>query len=296
MRRVPVIFLLGAFLASGALSVLAQDASSTPAIDVRIATSISTRPLVAAAARVLKQEKGLQIAVSANLTSLDSLDALANGKADIAFLTKPLSGEDRAKYPDVDLVGVPVGMQVVALGVSSDVWDAGVHIISQDHMRAIYEQKITNWKDIGGPDEKITLFTFEEGAGVWEILAEWLYGDNRKAPMPKAGDVANSQDARDALEFSSGAIAPIGASVVDGVRCRALSIDLPDQVVSPTPLQVALGKYPLVRPMIAVTIGRPTLANRIVTEFLTSPEGQALIKNTGAYGVDAIPTSSDSGN
>jgi phosphate transport system substrate-binding protein len=297
--RVPV--LLGALLACALASSLAQDASpspgpdasAAPAPDVRISASISARPFLAAAARALKQEKNLQIAISAQRTSADCLDDLAAGKADIALLTKPLSGEDRAKYPESDLVATPVGMQVVALGVSADIWDAGVHVISQDNMRAIYEQKITNWKVLGGPDEKITLFTFEEGGGIWEILAEWLYGDNRKAPQPKVENVSNSQDARDALEFSQGAIAPIGASLVDGVRCRALSIDLPDLIATATPLQVALGRYPLVRPMTAVTVGRPSLAIRTVTEFLTSDEGQAMIKTTGAFGLDAFPKASD---
>jgi phosphate transport system substrate-binding protein len=288
-RRVPILVFLGTFLPLVILSARGQDEEVPKVPDVRIAAPISTRQLLMATAGALKRDKGLQLAVSANLTSLDALDALAQGKADIAFLTRPLTGTDRAQYPDLELVAVPIGMEVIALGVSDDLWQAGVHTITQKGMRDIYELKTTNWKDLRGPDEKITLFSFEEGGGVWEVFAEWMYGDNRKAPLPKVENVANSQDARDALEFSPGSIAPIGASLVDGVRCHALGLDLGDHVVYPTPDAVAAGSYPMVRPIIAVVVGRPTLSIRVVTDFLTGPAGQALLKNSGSLGLDATP-------
>jgi phosphate transport system substrate-binding protein len=124
---------------------------------------------------------------------------------------------------------------------------------------------------------------------VWEIFATWLYGDPRKAPLPKVEKVANSQDARDALEFTAGAFAPIGASLVDGDRCRALGLDIDGKVVTPTPQAVASGAYPLVRPMVGVCNGRPTLNIRVVTEFLTGEAGQKLIKSSGAMGLEAVP-------
>ena len=192
-------------------------------------------------------------------------------------------------YPSLDLVVTPVGMEVAALGVSSDLWDAGLHAISQQDMRGIYEQRITNWKSVGGPDGKITLFNYEQGGGIWEIFAQWLYGDNRRAPIPKVDSVANSQDARDSLEFNSGSVAPLGVTLVDGARCHALGIKLSDRITEPTPDAVAAGIYPLARPIIAITVGRPTLSNRVVTEYLTGPDGQVLIRSTGAYGLEAVP-------
>ncbi len=273
------------------LSALGQEqqAEQTERPDVRIAAPLSTKALVTALARVMKQEKGLRIAVSADLTSVDARDALAQDQADIALLTRPLTIRDRAQYPDLDFVAIPIGMEVVALGVANDLWEAGVRAITQEQMRDIYEKKITNWKEAGGPDEKITLFTFEQGEGIWEIFAQWLYGDNRMAPLPKLEAVANSADARDDLEFIPGSIAPMGASFVDGARCHALGIGSGAQAVRPTAEAVAANAYPMVRPIIMVMVGRPTLAIRTVTEYLTGPSGQALVKTFGALGVQAVP-------
>jgi phosphate transport system substrate-binding protein len=290
-RRIPALLIVGAFSALTILPAPGQGLAPVPneRPDVRIAATVSTKPLATGVARAIKQQKGLLVTVAAGLTGADALDALAQDQADIALLTRQLTIRDRAEYPELDLVTVPIGMQVVALGISNDLWTAGLRVITPEQMRGIYEQKITNWKDVGGPDEKITLFTFEQGAGIWEILATWLYVDNRKAPLPKVEAVATSEDARDDLEFTPGSIAPLGATFVDDARCHALGIRCTDHVGRPTPLEVALNRYPAVRPIIAVMVGRPALAIRTVTEYLTGPAGQALVRSTGALGVDAFP-------
>jgi len=282
-RRIPAFAFLGAFLALSTLSASGQQP------DVRIAGSASTKPLLTGLALAMKHDKGLRVAIDTDPTSLDALDALAQDKAGIALVTKPLTLEDRSQYPDLAFVTIPIGMEVVALGVSDDLWNAGLHTITREAMRGIYEHKITNWRDAGGPDEKVTLFNFPEGQGVWEMFAEWLYGDNRKAPLPKLNRVASNEDARDALEFTPGSISPIAVLFVDGARCHALGIQLPDRVVRPTPEEVAAGNYPIVRPISAMVVGRPVLAIHTVTEFLTSPGGQALVRKSGAFGLDAVP-------
>jgi phosphate transport system substrate-binding protein len=290
-RRVPVPVFLGAFLSFALLSARGQDQAGQPAahVDVRIAGPVSTKPLVAGIAQAVAQASGIQIASKFDLTNADALDALSLGNADMVILTRALTGDDRAKYPDQELVAIPIGMEVVVLGVSDDLWSAGVHTMSPEAMRGIYEQKTTNWKALGGPDEKITFFNFAEGGGVWEAFADWLYGDNRKAATPNTQSVANSEDARDDIEFTAGSIVPMAVGFVDGSRCHALGLDIAGGVAQPTAADVAANRYPIARSLIAVVIGRPTLGIRAVTDFLTSPAGQALVKKTGALGLDAVP-------
>jgi phosphate transport system substrate-binding protein len=270
----------------------AQDEPAAPDTghyDVRIVGPFSTNQICEGIARSLKDQAGLNIGTKMKLTNAEALDTLAQGSADIALLTGTLSGLQRASYPDLDFVEIPIGMEVVALGISNDVWQAGLHALPPDQIRAIYEQKIRNWKEVGGPDEAITFYNFEQGAGIWEIFAQWFYQDNRKAPLPKVQSVQNSADARDDLEFTPGAIVPIGAAYVDGTRCHSLGILLPAGASFPTVADVAASRYPLVRPITAVVIGRPTLDIRKVTEFLTGAAGQAMVRQSGALGLDAVP-------
>jgi phosphate transport system substrate-binding protein len=266
-----------------AASALGQDT------EVSIAAAPSTKRLLTSVATAIKEKKGIQIDVSANYAGVDALEAVSTGKVNIAIMTKPIGGVERSQYPSASFVSIPVGMEVVALGVSDDVWEAGVRMISRDSMRGIYEKKITNWKELGGPDETITLFNFQQGQGTWELFAEWLYGDNRKAPLPKTEKVVSSEDARAALELNAGSISPLAAALVDDSRCHALAIDLGESLAKPTNDYVAAGTYPIVRPIIAVVVGRPALGIRVVTEFLTGPDGQDLVRKAGDLGLGAVP-------
>lgn len=300
MRRGLFLLVLAGSLVLGLSCLRARNApgeqdaagsSPTPAApDVRITGPPSTQTTLRAVAAEIKREQGLVLEVSQNLTGEEALQALSDDKVDIAIMTKPFGGLERAAHPDLELYSTPLGMQVAVMGVSSDLWDSGFRAITKENMRAIYELKTTNWHEAGGPDEKVKFYNLAQGQGIWEIFAEWLYGDNRKAPLPKTETLATSADVRDALEFTPGAIGPMGAGFADGSRCHALGIDLPHTIAKPMPEQVASGDYPMVRPILAMTVGRPTLAIRAVTEFLTGPKGQALIKASGAMGVEAVPT------
>jgi len=267
-------------LAAGALG---QDT------EVYIAAPPSTKQLLTSEAAAIKEKKGVHVTVYANYSSVDALLAVGTQGVNIGIMTKPISGVERSQYPYAEFISVPIGMEVVALGVSDDVWDSGLRMISRDTMRGIYEKKITNWKEIGGPDEKITLFNFQQGQGTWELFAEWLYGDNRKAPLPKTDKVNSSEDARASLEFTAGAISPLAATLVDGTRCHALAIDLGESIAKPTNEYVAAKTYPIVRPIIAVVLGRPALGTRVVTDFLTGPEGQEIVRKAGDLGLGAVP-------
>ena len=108
--------------------------------DIRIAAPPSTRIFLGDVVKAVAKADDIRIGLTTDLTSLDALDAVANGKANIALMTRPLTGEDRSNYPAQDLNVVPLGMQVVAIAVSGDIWDAGIHSTqdgySQRHLRA----------------------------------------------------------------------------------------------------------------------------------------------------------------
>ena len=256
--------------------------------DVRIAGSYSTRPLLEGIIHAMQQEKNLRVAAATEVTSADALSALVTGTVNMVIITRPLTMDDRDQNPWFSFGIVPIGSEAVALGVSNDLWDAGLHSISADAVRAIYEQKVTNWKQFGGPDEKISFFNMVQGQGMWEIFSTWLYGDNRRAPYPKFEKVNSSEDARDSLEFTPGSIAPLSAALVDGSRCHALSVEIKTGTAKPVPADIASGAYPIAQPLSVVVNGEPRLNVRTVTEFLTGPEGQALIRKSGFLGLEAV--------
>jgi len=67
--------------------------------------------------------------------------------------------------------------------VSKEIYDAGVTSITKDQVKKIYSGEITNWKDLGGPDEEILVVAREMGSGTRDTFNEDIMGD-KKAETP----------------------------------------------------------------------------------------------------------------
>lgn len=245
---------------------------------------------VADAAQILRAENGMQIQINTSGGSGAAIAALGEGTLDIAMLPRPVTAEERAEYPDVIFTEIYIGEQIVALAVAQDVWEGGVRALTQAQVNGIYEGKTTNWREVGGSDEKIAFFNFEPGRGAWEIFAQWLYGDARKAPLGRFPTVASNAEARNTLEFTPGSMTQISPLFVDGKRSHALGIraDNGRDVIEPTPQNVAAKRYEMSRGMYLVVNDRPTLNIKVLVDFMLGERGAELLKKHGFYSAAAM--------
>jgi len=274
------------FFALAVVAICFSSPSRALSQDVlRLAGSSTVNLAISEAVQTLRAERGLQIQVSTTGGSTAGIDALGGGSADIAMVSHALTGEERAAFPDVIFTEFQIGAQVVALGVSRDVWESGVHLLDRDQARKIYEKKIRNWHELGGPDHKIAFFNFEENHGEWEMFAEWLYGDSSKAALGAFPTVANDEDARNTLEFTPGSITQISPVFIDGKNSFALEIRDDSGVrSSPKPADVTAKKYPMAHPLILVVNDKPTQNVKVLIDFMLSARGQAMLKKRGFFG------------
>jgi phosphate transport system substrate-binding protein len=227
-------------------------------------------------------DRGIIAKIFAGSGSTASIEAVGEGAADIALSIRPLNGEDRAPFPERILHEQLIGYQAVALIVPSAVWESGVHALTKEQIQRIYEGEITNWKDLGGKDRPIKFLNPEQGVGVWELFATWLYGELTKAPLgSKFETVKGGADTRDLVEFSEGALSVVPVMYADNKGVFGLAIQgEKGEPVAPTDQNVCAKRYPLQRPLILVVAGTPTGNLRKVLEFMTAPEGQALVKKS----------------
>src|SRR5881392_1193301 len=152
---------------------------------LRVNGSTTVNPVAAEAAEVLRAQKNLDITVDTQGGSSGGIAGVGDGSIDVGMSSKPLSDDDRKKYPAVAFVATEIGRDAVAIVVSDDVWKGGVRVLSRNQIRDIYEQRITNWKQVGGRDRAIVFFNKEPGRGTWEVFAHWLYGDPKAAPRSR---------------------------------------------------------------------------------------------------------------
>jgi phosphate transport system substrate-binding protein len=243
----------------------------------------------AEAAEILRAEKGLSIQVDTQGGSSGGISMLGDGLVQIGMSSKPVSDEDRAKYPKVTFTEIHIGEDAVAMIVSRDVWESGVHALSKDQIQGIYEGRITNWKEVGGADRRIAFFNKEPGRGTWEVFAHWLYGDAKKAPQVTFPEVGGNEETRNKVASTRGAMSQLSSSWADGSKVFALGIRADDGTVQePTPANIATRKYPMSRPLFLLTNGEPQGAAKGFADFMLSERGQELVRKHGYLSLDQL--------
>lgn len=128
---------------------------------VSAAGSSALQPLAdAAAKKFMEANKDVDVSVAAG-GSGNGLKQVADGSVDIGnsdvFAEEKLDASAASK-----LVDHQVCINVMGAVVNKDL---GVTNVSTSDLIGIFTGKITNWKEVGGPDQEIMLFTRPEGSG-----------------------------------------------------------------------------------------------------------------------------------
>ncbi|MBW8382526.1 MAG: substrate-binding domain-containing protein, partial [Youngiibacter sp.] len=93
---------------------------------------------------------------------------LMDGKADIIFVTEP-SAEvlTMAKDKGIELEVVPVVKEAFVFLLNVD---NPVDVLTQKQIQDIYQGKIVNWKDVGGPDREIIAYQRPDNSGSQTLM------------------------------------------------------------------------------------------------------------------------------
>jgi phosphate transport system substrate-binding protein len=259
--------------------LIAGAAGAAPPLRVNGSTTVNA--VATEAAEALRAEKKMTIQVDTQGGSSGGISGIGDGSIDVGMSSKPVSDDDRKKYPQVNFVSTEIGRDAVALIVSADVYNGGVRALTKQQARDIYEGRITNWKQVGGADRRIAFFNKEPGRGTWEVFAHWLYGDPKKAPQVSFPEVGANEEARNKVGATKGAISQLSASwAVGGVHALAVRLD-DGSVVPPVAAEIVSGRYPMSRPLFFVTNGPPIGQAKIFIDFVLSPRGQELVRKHG---------------
>ncbi len=265
------------------LAILAAAVTVSPVrAALRINGSTTVNPVVVDAAAELRAARGGEIQVDTLGGSSGGIAALGDGRADVAMSSRPILESDRERYPGVDFRATAIGSDALALVVSRDVWEGGLRSLTRPQLLALYEGRIRNWRELGGPDRRVVFFNKEPGRGTWEVFAHWAYGDSSEAPLVSLPEVGSNEEARSKVASTRGAISQLSAAWADGERVFALGIELADgSVVRPTPQAVAAGEYPLSRPLFLVTDGEAGRDARELIDFLLGARGREIVERHG---------------
>ncbi|MFI8093253.1 phosphate ABC transporter substrate-binding protein [Streptomyces sp. NPDC086080] len=273
-----------AWLITSALAVVSlagcADGGAGKGGALQVSGSTTVAPVAADAAEALKAD-GLDITVATQGGSAGGISQLAAGQINIALSSKPLAEEDKAASPSTDFLPTQIGADAVGVIVTKEVADGGVKNLTADQVRDLFEGKINNWSEVGGPDLDVFVYDKEPGRGTREVLDKYIYGDEKAPPPPESGNyaiVGGNLETRNKLESTPGAVAPLSTSFVEG-RDGLAAVTLDG--IEPSPENIASGKYPMARPLYLITDGQPEGAAKKFIDYVLSSKGQKLMTKHG---------------
>lgn len=144
--------------------------------------------------------------------------------------------------------------------------DVGVKNITKQQLIDIFTGKTTNWKDVGGKDEKITIINRAEGSGTRATFEKW--GLDGKTPV-KAQEQDSSGTVRKIVSETPGAISYLAFSYIDA-SVVGLSLD----GVEPTEDKVATNDWKIWSYEHMYTNGEPKGLTKTFLKYMTSDEVQ----------------------
>ena len=231
---------------------------------------VSKKAFMEECAAAYQKQTGVTIRLSGGGATL-GIESAASGGAD-------LGGTCRACLASRNEDKLPVKLAVVA-------WDALTVIVhkenkvtgvSREQLRAVLNQEITDWKALGGSDERIIVVVRRgKTSGVGYSVRQIVLEDGDANFGSKVLRLNSSGPLEEFVERQPRAIAVTGYSSAQKRDVKVLGID----GHPPSPATIASGEYPYYRPLyIAYHPGRNPVADRFV-EWLLSDAGQKVIED-----------------
>lgn len=212
----------------------------------------------------------------------EAYERLIDGLVDAIFVLQPSREHlELAARKGVELELTTIGHDAFVFFVNAD---NPVDALTLDQVRAIYTREITNWAELGGPDEEITAYQRPENSGSQTaMLAEVMRGTPMADPVREElamgmgmviDEVAEYRNQSSALGYSFRWYA---TEMNGSPRIKLLEID----GVAPTAENIRDGSYPLTVDLYLATAGsaNPHLPGLI--DWTLSREGQDLIERVG---------------
>jgi phosphate transport system substrate-binding protein len=146
--------------------------------------------------------------------------------------------------------------------------------IGGENIQRIFSGKITNWKEVGGADQRINIYTRDEASGTREVFFEKAM---KKQKIATSAHVVVSNGAmKTAIAGDPYGIGYVSVGHVDKT-VTALVLD----GVAPTIENVKNGKFPVARGLFSNTKHDPSGLTRKFLDYMFTPEGQKIVADQG---------------
>ena len=233
-------------------------------------------PLAQAAAdKFMESNPDLVITVNGG-GSGEGLKQVADGSVDIG--NSDVSAEEKL---DADVAKTLTDHEVAIVAMAPVVnKDLGITSLTTDQLVSIFTGKVTNWKDVGGPDEEILLVTRPSSSGTRTTFKKWALNGEEEASN-EALETDDSGTLVQTVSTNKGAIGYVALSyLVNNTDVQAVAID----GVEPTLENAYSGEYKVWSYEHMYTNGEGSKEAQAFIEYMCGDEFASEVEKMG-YGV-----------
>ena len=256
-----------------ALSLLSISASAQ-----RIKGSDTVLPVAQQTAeRFMNQHPDTRVTVTGGGTGV-GISALLDNTTDIAMASRPIKFSEKMKIKSAgeDVVEIVVAYDALAVVAHPS---NPVKQLTRQQLEDIFRGKITNWKQVGGDDRKIVVYSRETSSGTYEFFKESVLKNKNymasSLSMPATGAIIQS------VSQTKGAIGYVGLAYVSP-RVKTLSVSYDGKHYAAATVENATPKtYPNVRPLYYYYNVKKKAEIDPLVQYILSPDGQDIIKKSG---------------
>ncbi|MDI6698441.1 MAG: phosphate ABC transporter substrate-binding protein [Candidatus Saccharicenans sp.] len=217
------------------------------------------------------------------------ITAIINGTCDLANHSREW------KTKELDLAfekGVRPRIFAIAVDALSIIVNENnsVDSLTMAQVGSIFRGEIKNWKVVGGPDQKISLYGRQSNSGTYSFLQEHVlnnknYSQDVKEMNGNAQIIeAVSQDLAGVGYVGVGYLYDEKGEIRRGIKVLQIKKDENSPAYSPLDKEaVYSAKYAISRPLYQSTSGKPSAAVADFIRFELSPEGQAIVEKEGFF-------------
>ena len=214
----------------------------------------------------------------------EGLKQVSEGTVDIGNSDVP--AEDKLDAAQAaELVDHQVCVITMAPIVNMDVAEAGVTDLTKEQLISIFTGEITNWSEVGGPDEDIVLVTRPTSSGTRATFQKYALDGNEEASNASM-ETDDSGVLLQNVKDTQGAIGYVALSyLTDDAGVATVAID----GVEPTLENTYNGTYPVWTYEHMYTKGEPNDVVSTFLEYIMSDEYGTRMEDLG-YGVSSKMT------
>ena len=240
---------------------------------VVIKGSTTVLPIAQKATEVFYKKTKIPVSLSGT-GSGDGIKSLIDGTCDIANSSREIKKEE------IELASSK-GIKIKEITIAYDMIVPIVHPsnkvnnLSIEQLKAIYDGSITNWKEVGGNDEKIVVISRDSSSGTFEVWESKVM--NKTEVRADALLQASNGAVLTAVANNKNTIGYIGFGYLNST-VKMLWVNN----IEPTIENGKSAVYPLSRKLyIYVNESKISGQTQKYVDFLLSKEGQQIVKEAG---------------